>query len=142
MAGCGPRYTVVEPPARPFAEFGSLEVKDVELLDKKAPKDFKDFAIWLTRNARHRLGGRFSGTGPKLVVTLTLDPSGLREQAGGLITTRWEGVAALNAAFFTEQGASVARVACHAEPAKGGQLGPAGDRLLDDLLDFLASPTR
>ena len=113
-------------------------MKDIELLDKKPHKDVREFAIWLTRNARNRLGARFSGTGPKLVVSLTLDPRGLREQAGGLITTRWEGLAAMDAVFTTAEGAAVARMACHAEPSKGGHLQPAGDRLLDDVLDFLA----
>jgi hypothetical protein len=117
-------------------------VKDVELLDPKAHKDIRDFAAFLTRNARHRLAASVAGTGPKLVVALTLDSRGLRT-IGGLITTRWEGVLTLDAAFRTETGASVARVAAAAEVRDdrlhGGHLQPAGDRLIDDLVDFLAS---
>ena len=105
-------------------------------VEKGAHKDIQAFAVWLNRNAKERLGARFGGSGPKLVATLRLDTRGLRDR-GGLITAQWTGTAALEAAFATEQGASVARVVCHAEPAKG-HLEPAGDRLLDDLLAFLA----
>ena len=114
-------------------------MKEVELLGKNAHKDFKGLAVWLTRNARHRLGARFSGSGPKLVAALKLDPDGLRPR-GGLFTTQWVGVAELRADFTTEQGAPVAKVSAAAEPSPNGQLEPAGDRLLDDLAAFLAAP--
>jgi hypothetical protein len=116
-------------------------VKDVEFVDPKAHKDIRQFAAWLKRNAQDRLGRRFSGGSPKLVVTLTLDPRGLRDQ-GGLITARWAGTVALEAAFRTEPGASVARAAVSSQIPQGGPfsgfLEPSGDRLLDDLLDFVA----
>jgi hypothetical protein len=118
-------------------------VKDVELADQKAHKDIRQFAAWLKRNAQDRLSRRFSGSGPKLVVTLTLDPRGLRDQ-GGLITARWAGPVALEAAFRAEAGTSVAKAVVAAEIPQGGPfsgfLEPSGDRLLDDLLDFVAAP--
>ena len=49
-----------------------------------------------------------------------------------------KGVAELQAAFTTEPGAPVARVSAAAETPASGQLAPAGDRLLDDVLAFLA----
>jgi len=115
-------------------------VKDVEFLEKKVHKDFREFATWLTRNAQRRLSARFTGTGPKLLVSLTLDPSDLRAQ-GGLFTTRWVGTVALDVAFRAEQ--AVAKVAVTTQlPASGafaGHLEPAGDRLLDDLESFIAA---
>jgi hypothetical protein len=140
LGACGgPRYAVVDPPARPLSEFGSVEVKDVVVSEPSAPKDVREFAAWLTRNARKRLSPLFSGAGPKLVVTLTLDPSGLREQAGGWITPHWEGTAALAAAFRTEQNAPVAKVSAAAKVrSPSGALEPAGDALLDDVAAFVA----
>jgi hypothetical protein len=117
-------------------EFGSVEVKEIAAAGHK---DFKLFAATLTRNARQRLSERFSGAGPKLVLTLTLDLSGLKE-VGGLISSRWEGTVGLSAAFHTDAGAPVARISTSAPPSANGQLPPAGDRLLDDVLDFIAAP--
>lgn len=113
--------------------FGAVEVKEVV---GAGHKDLKAFAAWLTRNAKDRL--KAGASGPKLVVTMTLDPSDLREE-GGLITTKWRGTVALDVAFADEKGASVARMRTQASPA-AGHLEPAGDRLLDDVVDFLLSP--
>jgi hypothetical protein len=140
LAACSsPRYTVVEPPAQPLGGFGSLEVKEVVVPDK-AHKDVKAFAAeWMTRNARRRLPPLVQGAGPKLVATLEMDPSGLKQLPGGWIHPRWTGDLALTAVFRTDQGAPVARVAVavSAKTSSGG-LEPVGDRLLDGLADFLA----
>lgn len=138
LAACGPRYTVVSGPSRPLAEFGALEVKDVELLDPKVPKDVRDLAGWLTRNLRARVTPLVRGSGPKLVLAAKLDPRGLRE-VGGLIHTRWGGAATLDATFTTEKGEFVAQVVSTADASPNGQLSPAGDRLVDDVASFVAS---
>ena len=130
---------MIEPPARPLSGFGALEVKDVAVSAPKGHKDFKVFQEWMTRNARARLPESVRGSGPKLAATLTIDFSGLRE-VGGLISSRWEGSLALDVAFRGEDGAAVARMRSSAPVPAHGQLNPAGDRLLDDVAEFLAAP--
>lgn len=116
-----------------------MAVKDVELLDPAAHKDLKAFQAWLTRNAKTRLSEGVRGKGEVLNVRLRLNTTDLRRE-GGLFDSRWKGTVAAEVDFFAADGTtSVARLLVSSAPSANGYLEAAGDRMIDDILEFISA---
>jgi hypothetical protein len=147
--GCGSsRYELVEPPVRPLAAFGSLDVKPLALHRRVDPDDDPDeraeLAARLGEELREELAEAelLAGDGPRLVVRPRLDQhladyAPLRLMGGGRLL---EATVVLDIRLVDADGRGVARLqATGTSYARGwavASVSAAEGRAIDAVLEF------
>ncbi len=152
LAACGTAdYRVLERPARPYSDFGSVEVRDVRVdvrheLPGDWPAEAAKGAVEIRDELRQRINEykTFRGSGPALSVAATLvryeaEYSEPKLAGGGGSLQKMTVV--LEVHFIDERGGVTGRLEATGESRKGGwavaTIAAARSRAVDGVLQYL-----